>query len=278
MVRPVAISLMYKAKKIIEIDRSRVGGGKRPALGGSLFSATASSAPPEYQAILTLQASTSKAEALATPAATKANSEYDTLADPSAATPMPLSVHASRLNALFQTLASAEGAVAESIKARKALVEGVEKILAKNKEVLAIEESQMLELNIRKTDIFSKMQAVEAEIMQGISERPDVESITPVGTPKVLAVTSAPGLQPRGLTEPDPLALAHPSGNGFGNNGDAGLTSILPQSRERPPTTDAQDEPKPKKAKIAILPAADYAEFEGDGVELDADVEALLEA
>jgi regulator of Ty1 transposition protein 103 len=276
------LTLFYGAKRIKEIDRSRVGGGKRPALGGSLFSATASSAPPEYQAILTLQGSASKAEAIATPATTKANAEYDTLVDPSAPTPTPLSVHASRLNALFQTLASAEGAVAESIKARKALVEGVEKILAKNKEVLAIEESQMLELNIRKTDIFSKMQLVEAEIMQGIAERPDVESITPVGTPKVLAVSStpgdAPGAQPEGLTEPEPFALAYHAGNGFGNNSDASLTSILPQSRERPMTTDVRDEPKPKKAKIAVLPAADYAEFEGDGVELDADVEALLEA
>jgi regulator of Ty1 transposition protein 103 len=263
-------------------------GGKRPALGGSLFSATASSAPPEYQAILTLQASATKAEALATPAAAKANTEYDKQIDPSNPTPTPLSMHASRLNALFQTLASAEGAVAESIKARKALVEGVEKILAKNKEVLAKEESQMLELNSRKTDMFSQMQAVEAEIMRGIAERPDIESITPIGTPKVLPVSNdinAPvGGQLGELAEPEAFALVQSindgvqrngNGNGFG---DSDLNTNSPHSRERPTTVDTQDEPRSKKVKVAVVPASGYAEFQGDGMELDADVEALLGA
>jgi regulator of Ty1 transposition protein 103 len=268
---------------ISEIDRSRVG-GKRPALGGSLFSATASSAPPEYQAILTLQATTTKSEAQAQPAATKANTEYDKQIDLSTPVPTPLSMHASQLNSLFQTLANAEGAVAESIKARKALVAGVEKILAKNKEVLSKEEAQLLELNMRKTDIFSKMQAVEAEITRGVSERPDVESITPVGTPQVLAVSTTPGAsgggQAEALAEPVPLALEQVADNGISSDeidaGYANTTDFLPGLRKSPTDIDHQDGPMSKKVKVSAIPHREIAEFEGDGMELDADVEALL--
>jgi len=185
-----------------EIDRTR-GGGKRPALGGSLFSAAASSAPPEYQAILTSQASITKSEVLAKPAVTNSNDEYYKQIDPSIPSPPP-PVHAARLSALLKTLANAEGAVADSIKARKALVEGLEKILAKNKEEMTKEESQLYELNSRKTEIEAKKREVEESIMRGLQDqgsnggqelepqRPDaepltppmppIESITPIGT------------------------------------------------------------------------------------------------
>lgn len=140
-----------------------------------------------------------------------ANQDYEKLTDPSSVSPSA-PVHAARLNGLLKTLANAEGAVAESIKARKLLIEGLEKILDTNRVALAAEEVQISELSNRRVEIDNKKRDVEENIMRGFNtnsnpstptvaegspgtqhspvtpapepDRPEVEALTPPGYPK----------------------------------------------------------------------------------------------
>lgn len=215
-------------------------------LGGSLFS-SGSAAPSELQPLVSLQLAVAKATATTTTTAQTANSEYDKLTDPSKATPPP-PVHAARLSALLKSLASAEGAVSESIKARKALLEGFEKLLEANKASLKKEESQHSELSSRKNTIEAKKREVEDGIMRGLSaedgssvvatgptmngkgtshdstsaepERPrheeltppPFESITPVGSPRPASSTIEvpPDAAYNKQTDADARGSAHP--------------------------------------------------------------------
>jgi len=138
-------------------------------LGGSLFSSSSgSAAPAEIQPLVPLQISVSKAVISSNGAVSTANVEYDKLTDPNAAIPTP-PVHAARLSALLKALANAEGAVSESIKARQALIEGLEKVLETNRTALASEQSQHFELVNRKTTMEAKKREVEDGIMRGLS-------------------------------------------------------------------------------------------------------------
>lgn len=198
-------------KQIDEVDRTR-GSGKKPALGGSLFQNSGSSAPAELQPLIPLQTQLTKAEVISKPAITSANDEYEKLTSPSNPIPTP-PVHAARLSALLKNLANAEGAVAESIKARQSLISGLEKMLETNRAALVEEQTQHAELATRKTAIEGRKREVEDGIMRGLSAAetaalsvtpipgsttpelepprpnveeltpPPVESFTPVGTP-----------------------------------------------------------------------------------------------
>ncbi len=153
-----------------------------------------------------------------------ANQDYDKLTDPNAVVPSA-PVHAARLNGLLKTLANAEGAVAESIKARKHLIEGLEKILDTNRTALAAEQSQLTNISGRRNEIDAKKREVEDNIMRGFANnsnpstpvgvgggspgsnlqhtpatpveepnRPKVEALTPPDFPKPLAREPAPEL------------------------------------------------------------------------------------
>ena len=78
-------------------------------------------------------------------------------------------MHAAGLAALCKKLALAEGAVAESIKARKALITGLEQLLETNKRKLVDEEAQEADLKTRKDAIESRKRAVEEAILKGLS-------------------------------------------------------------------------------------------------------------
>ena len=95
--------------------------------------------------------------------------EYVKLTDPQTQAPAP-PVHAARLSGLLKSLASAEGAVAESIKARRALIEGLEKTLEMNRIGLRTEETEASDLADRKTTIEAKKREVEDGIMRGLAD------------------------------------------------------------------------------------------------------------
>src|SRR5947207_3250708 len=128
---------MLDAYNITEVDKTRTS-SKRGGLGGSLFSTPSStgSAPQELKEIVDAQIEVTKATSVAETAIKNADTEHEKMVDPSVPIPSP-PVHAARLNALLKTLASAEGAVSESIKARRALIEGLEKLLDINRSLLA---------------------------------------------------------------------------------------------------------------------------------------------
>lgn len=225
--------LPYNLIRIADVDKSRAS-NKKPLLGGSLFSSSSGpSAPSEIQPLVPLQIAVSKAAASTTSAVPTAESEYDKLTDPSKPTPTA-PVHAARLSALVKSLANAEGAVSESIKARRSLVERLEKIIQSNRAALVTEEAQKETIVARKVAIEAKKREVEDGIMRGIisaestpkgaygspgagskangsavtpsenePERPDVEELTPPpesrtpeGEPS--AFTAGASLEPNG--------------------------------------------------------------------------------
>ena len=170
-------------------------GGPKRTLGGSLFSNTV---PQELQPLVTPQITIVKANYK--PQVDSANADYAKESDPSVPTPTPPK-HAGDLSRLFKALASAEGAVNDSIKARRELIEGLETLLSTNKTKLQEEELLSSELATKKNDIDGKRRQVEDRILQGIPaggnaaelepERPEeepltpppIESLTPTGTP-----------------------------------------------------------------------------------------------
>ncbi|KAI9669573.1 MAG: hypothetical protein M1817_004616 [Caeruleum heppii] len=204
--------------RINDLDKNR--GSKKPLLGGSLLSGTSAPVPAEIQPLVAFQSSVSKLASGKVMAVENANQDYAKLTDP-AATVLTPPTHAARLSGLLKSLATAEGAVAESIKARKSLIEGLEKVLDSNRASLQTDESTLMDLAERKTKIEAKKRDVEDSIMRGLDgenaegngspegqlrydegsaepERPAVEALTP---PSVEALTPTETLVP----EPAPL-------------------------------------------------------------------------
>jgi regulator of Ty1 transposition protein 103 len=213
----------------------------------------------------------------------------------------------------LKTLANAEGAVAETLKARKTLLEGLEKLLSRNKEDLATEEAQLRDINAHKVETETKKREVEDGIMRGLAEatsngaatpdhdppRPDaepltpppIESITPVGTPKgFVSTTGADVIQEKPHDIGDDAAAppfeALPQGyivmNGPGNlattsaDSNGPLPGIASHPREASPT-GTMDNREAKRRKMSNADAADeFASFASEGIGLDADVEAML--
>ena len=161
-----------------DLDKSR-SSGRKPLLGGSLFSSSnGPSAPAELQPLVPLQIAISKSAVAISGSVPNANTEYDKLMDPQTPAPTP-PVHAARLSALLKSLANAEGAVSESIKARRDLIGGLEKLLETNRATLVSEQSQYQELVTRKTTVEAKKRDVEDGIMRGLSA--DTSSATMQG-------------------------------------------------------------------------------------------------
>lgn len=154
--------------------------------------------PAELQSLVQPQSTLSRSEAAARPLTTTANTDFAKLTDPNTPVPSP-PVHAARLSSLLKSLASAEGAVNDSIKARNELIAGLEKLLEANKSSLSQEQVTQTELAARRATIESKKKEVEDGIMRGLSAdpsttvastsvsdshdateaRPEVESFTP---------------------------------------------------------------------------------------------------
>ncbi|CAO2653973.1 Nn.00g107060.m01.CDS01 [Neocucurbitaria sp. VM-36] len=207
-------------RQIDEVDRSK--SSRKPALGGSLFSG--SSITPELAPVAPLATSLQKADLNAKPAVATANQDYEKLTNPNAAILSP-PMHAASLAALVKKLAVAEGAVAESIKARAALVAGLEKLLETNKAKLLEDEAQGSDLRTRKDAIESRKREVEEAILKGLSaaetnkisaaplpvattspvaqERPQVEELTPPPM-ESFTPTGSPQQAPTQAFEPVP--------------------------------------------------------------------------
>ena len=208
---------------MIDLDKERSSGKK--ALGGSLFSASSGpSAPAEIQPLVPLQIAVSKAAAATANAVPTADADYTKVTELKSALTPP--VHAARLSSLLKVLASAENAVSESVKARRALLAGLDKLVEANKTALAEEDIKHAELSSRKATIDTKKRDVEDAILKGLNsaesspvtpgmpgpdtltngatrresmsidpERPDIEELTPpppdTQTPKNELLTPA---------------------------------------------------------------------------------------
>lgn len=190
----------------IELDKSR-SSGKRPA--GSLFSSNAAGGvPAEFAPLVEPQQTITKLVLSTKTSVNAANQDYEKLSDPSAVVPSA-PVHAARLNGLLKTLANAEGAVAESIKARKILISALEKILDSNRTSLSEEEHLLTQLAGRRAEIDQKKRDVEESIMRGFasSGSPSGSATASDGSP---AAGQTPGTPPSELDRPEIEALTPP--------------------------------------------------------------------
>jgi regulator of Ty1 transposition protein 103 len=130
----------YNSDERTELDMNRSTGEKGGILRSSLFSKASGSIPPELSPLVVPQRAISKYVLSTKTSVNAANQDYDKLTNPIVAPPSA-PVHAACLNGLLKTLANAEGAVAESIRARK-LIEGLEKLLSTNRAALTDEEAK----------------------------------------------------------------------------------------------------------------------------------------
>ncbi|RDW81014.1 uncharacterized protein DSM5745_04571 [Aspergillus mulundensis] len=279
--------------RVDEIDKSR-STGKKPLLGGSLFSGPSGSTPSELQPLVPLQVALSKAAVASGTSGTTANVEYDKMNDPNAPLPTP-PVHAARLSSLLKSLANAESSVSEVIKSRRALIDGLEKLLETNRTALSQEEALALQLQDRRAETEAKKRDVEDAIMRGLSaentpaadlggtslggeatSRPAVEGLTP---PPVEAIT------PIGSPNQQPQDTALDAENGAQTIGGFSLAfdqtpdaSIPGLSGLRQPSygelgVENVNGSHTKKRKVTHG-EEDYAQFAGG--DLDADVAELL--
>ncbi|KAL3475623.1 DUF618 domain protein [Aspergillus californicus] len=279
--------------RVDEIDKSR-STGKKPLLGGSLFSSPSGSTPSELQPLVPLQVSVSKAAVASGTSATTASVEYEKLNDPNVPLPTP-PVHAARLSQLLKALANAESSVSEVVKSRLALIDGLEKLLETNRTSLSKEQALVLQLQDKKAETETKKRDVEDAIMRGLSaentpmvnngefgasgeslSRPEVEALTP---PPVEAIT------PVGSPKQGPQDLASGAPNGAPSSGDflslgfdfSGEPNIPASNRSSTtafgdPQQESLNGSHAKKRKVSHQ--EDYAQFaSGD---LDADVAELL--
>lgn len=141
-------------------------------------------------------------------------------------------VHAARLSALLKSLATAESAVSESVKTRKALIDGLESILVKNRKALSSEEAQLDDASSRRQTTEIKKREVEDAIMRGMTAD---ESTTPIDSPNHAAGGAVLNSTSNGYD--DGPGLFAPSFNDHDNDGDDNIARPAMEPLT-PPTID----------------------------------------
>ncbi|RFU74421.1 hypothetical protein TARUN_7814 [Trichoderma arundinaceum] len=181
--------------RLNELDKAR--GSVKPGFGGSPFGSSAL-VPSEFTPLVSAHQTVNKLSVPLKTTLASAEQEYEKQVDPTI--PVPSApVYAARLNGLLKTLASAESAVAECVKARESLISGLEKMLDSNRAALESEKNAASELLSRKREIEEKKQQVEVAIMRALGpaegngshaegesggppaelDRPEMEALTP---------------------------------------------------------------------------------------------------
>lgn len=244
-------------KRIDDIDKSRSARPTGARLGGSLFGST-TSIPSELQPLVQPQNNISRAESAARTLVNTANTEYAKMTDPAFPVPTP-PVHAARLSSLLKNLASAEGAVNDSMKARQELIAGLEKLLESNKRKLAEDQTASADLSSRRATTESKKKEVEDGIMRGLKGEvfntplpgntvgsatgsaddgsPEMEAFTP---PPPEVETFTPTASPRPQSDPEP---SYPvDDNSYGQDFLESDTFMADRVQEQQPT---YNEPPP---------------------------------
>jgi regulator of Ty1 transposition protein 103 len=166
------------------------------------------------QPLVQLQTALTRFEAAAQPLTNTADSEYLKLTDPNTPVPSP-PVHAARLSSLLKNLATAEGAVKESIKTRMELITAVTNLLDSTRDKLEKEKDTEQLLESRRANIELKKKEVEDGIMRGLfssatasgaSSNAHSTHMSTHGSPEVESFTPPPpdleNFTPTGSPEP----------------------------------------------------------------------------
>lgn len=178
-----------------DLDKAR--GSTKAGLGGSIFG-SASSFPAELTSLVAPQQNVSKVALSTKPVIKSANTDYAGLMAPGSTVPSA-PVYAARLSGLLKTLAQAEGAVEQSVNARRELVSQLQKLLDTNRNALIADENELENVMQKKLKVEDKKEEVERAIMAGLPndepyptgnsqddqpaeepDRPEVEALTPL--------------------------------------------------------------------------------------------------
>ena len=297
--------------RLDDVDKAKGTSGKKSLMGKSLHSSSSGSGmPKELETLGPLQLTVSKISLDARRTIDTAERDYAQLNDPDVVLPTP-PVHAARLTGLIKSLAAAESAVNEIVKARQALITDIERILEINMKELEKEAETMAEMSSRKTMSENKKRDVEDTIMRGLSaentpeleletgngngkrsssfvdERPEVEELTPEPEdPPVMSGAIPPG-EPTTLDDLtssksspiNPAVAAALSGFGGGGNTSrirvASSSSLNGSSAKRRKMSHEEANAVPDMGSMGLDGA--YDNPLGDVLaNLDADVEELL--
>ncbi|KAJ8120672.1 hypothetical protein ONZ43_g2677 [Nemania bipapillata] len=195
--------------RIHDIDKTR--GTTKAGLGGSIFGSTAS-LPPELTSLVTPQQNVSKVLLTTKTAVKSANTDYDSLMAPGSTVPSA-PVYAARLSGLLKTLAQAEGAVEQCVKARRVLVNELQKLLDTNRNALIEDENELENVMQKKIKVEDKKTQVERAIMAGLpNDEPyptgngsDDQPIAEIDRPEVEALTPPSNDEAEFEPEPNPV-------------------------------------------------------------------------
>ncbi|ROW08975.1 hypothetical protein VMCG_02758 [Cytospora schulzeri] len=255
--------------RIDDLDKAR-GAGKS-GLGNSSIGTP--SVPSELAPLVTAAQNVTKLALSLKAKTTAADQDYSKNTDPNQPTPSA-PVYAARLNGLLKTLATAEGAVAECVKARKELIGALERLLDTNKASLEAEEKQLAELEGRKASIDQKKQDVEMAIMRGLADQDpmnrDGQSASPVpepDRPEVEALTPPP-IDESDRYEPEPAAPFDAAPEQQPTSGLDALSSLASQYSAVPVSTNGANGTN-KKRKIDA--ADEIPDLGNDGIDPDID-------
>lgn len=262
---------------IIELDKAR--GSVKPGFGGSPFGGGSSAAVPlDFTPLVSAHQTVTKLSVPLKTTIASANQEYEKQVD--VTVPVPSApVYAARLNGLLKTLASAESAVAECVKARESLISGLEKMLDSNRAALESEKNTAFEFSTRKREIEDKKQQVEVAIMRALGpadnngSHAEGESGSPpteLDRPEMEALTPPDMDDDFDDTMPEPI-----------ENTDDSIMDVKPSediSATEPPTTFTQSLPistNGSNKRRRVNDGDDFPDLGNDG-EIDPEVAEML--
>lgn len=266
---------------VLELDKAR--GTAKPGFGGSPFGA--SNVPSEFTPLISSYQAVSKLSNPLKATISSADQEYEKQTDSN--TPVPSApVYAARLNGLLKTLANAENAVAECVKAREGLVAGLERLLETSRGALEHDKGAASRLSKRRSEIEEKKQHVEVGIMQALGstdshgspaegpshspapepDRPEMEALTP---PAIEALTPPPM---ESLTPPPIEAGSHSLHDEVeptSNLQAEAQSNLVPSYQSLPLTSNGSN-------KRRRVDSGDFPDLGGDEDGIDDDVAAML--
>ncbi|KAF2224351.1 RNA polymerase II-binding domain-containing protein [Elsinoe ampelina] len=229
--------------RIDELDKNKSSRSTGARLGGSLFGS--SNVPTEFQPLVKSHGELVKAETPVKALTEKANNDFMEQNKPGAVVPSP-PVQAGRLSSLMKSLATAEAAVNDSIKARKQLIEGLEKLLATHTTKLGEDESTRLSLADRRAETEKKRKEVEDIIFRRVSAEDAANGVANGGNEGLAAdggnagADGSPEVEAFTPPPPDVEAFTPPATNDGVDELEVGTYAAdpiqeLPPKEEQPP-------------------------------------------
>lgn len=240
--------------------------------------------PPDLLPLIHLHNDVAKHNLPVKATVSTANQDWEKVQDP--AVPIPSApVYAARLNGLLRSLAAAEGAVAESVRARSELLRELERLVEAASQGLTEDTQTLSALSKRKNDTEDKRREVEHAIMRTLPghdatgnmteggnnspapepERPEVEELTPppddgVGRHDAAVSQASPSQEPaqRRVSKPEQHAAS----------GIEMLSNLASQYQSLPVSTNGSN--KRRRVNSDEFPDLDI----DDGI--DADVAEML--